>query len=193
MANESKALQWFGIGFGGPSPVPPISAQIPLPNPSPPQMPFHPSNNGMRMEAPISGHQIQQFQAIPQPARLPTPPLLPPQVAQEPASWSRRGSSPRVLGYKFEEGVLKIIYDEEDLKRWRKENGIREPEVQNKAQRDVEPQAGSGVRSEETENPGGSEQLVYPTLTTKVPPPPPPSQPLTSSGLVSAPALGQGL
>ena len=37
-------------------------------------------------------------------------------------------SSPKILGQKFEDGVLKIIYDPDDLKRYRQENQIPEPE-----------------------------------------------------------------
>ena len=41
-------------------------------------------------------------------------------------SRSTRKSSPKVVGQKFEDGVLKIIYDPDDLRRYRLENGLKE-------------------------------------------------------------------
>lgn len=46
----------------------------------------------------------------------------------DPASSSTRKSSPKIVGQKFEDGVLKIIYDPRDLKRYREENGLAEPQ-----------------------------------------------------------------
>ena len=52
-------------------------------------------------------------------------------------SHSTRKSSPKIVGQKFEDGVLKIIYDPDELKQYREENGLLEPEKPEQAKLDM--------------------------------------------------------
>jgi len=60
---------------------------------------------------------------------LDTPNSPPPAESEIP---SRRKSSPRIVGQKFKDGVLKIIYDPDDLKRYRDECGLPQLEPKDK-------------------------------------------------------------
>lgn len=122
----------IGLGY---FPSPPYTMPFPHPPPaplyqqmSPPHTPPRQANDSSQNLAQVPPVQMPAFNQHWRSESLTSPTQEVLLSHEEPPSSSTRKSSPKIVGQKFEDGVLKIVYDQGDLRRYREANGLPEPE-----------------------------------------------------------------